>query len=123
MARAHAHVARVDLGRYQLAYRSGGTGRPTIVLEAGGGCTQDSWAAVFDQLAHLTGVVSYDRAGLGASDPGPRRRSCQDMVHDLHDLLVAAHIPAPYVLVGHSFGGRLCACMRTSTQAMWSGWS
>ena len=99
--------ARLNLGRYQLAYRCAGAGRPTVVLEAGGGCTQDSWAQVFDLIAQFTSVVSYDRAGLGASDPGLRRRTCQDMVRDLHDLLCAAKIAEPYVLVGHSFGGQI----------------
>lgn len=78
-----------------------------MILEAGAGCSQDTWAAVFDSIAQFTSVVSYDRAGLGASDRGPRPRSCQDMILDLHDLLVTASIPVPYVLVGHSFGGEI----------------
>jgi pimeloyl-ACP methyl ester carboxylesterase len=107
MVESLSQPARANLGRYQLAYRSRGSGRPTVVLEAGGGCSQDAWAGVFEALAQFTGVVSYDRLGLGASDPGLRRRTCLDLVRDLQDLLLAAAIPGPYVLVGHSFGGQV----------------
>ena len=34
-------------------------------------------------------------------------RSAGEMVNDLHALLVAAQVPGPYLLVGHSFGGLL----------------
>jgi pimeloyl-ACP methyl ester carboxylesterase len=99
--------ARLDLGRYHLSYRWSGSGTPTVVLEAGAGCTQESWAQVFDAIAEFTRVVRYDRAGLGASDLGSRRRTCQELVNDLHALLVNANLPGPYVLVGHSFGGQI----------------
>ena len=107
MAEPMLQRARVNLGRYQLAYRSSGSGRPTVLLEAGGGCSQDTWATVFDPIAEFTSVISYDRAGVGASDREPRPRSCQDLVQDLHDLLLTANISEPYVLVGHSFGGEI----------------
>src|SRR3984957_12155630 len=32
-------------------------------------------------------------------------RTAQDLVADLHILLQKAHIPGPYVIVAHSFGG------------------
>jgi pimeloyl-ACP methyl ester carboxylesterase len=51
-------------------------------------------------------VVVYDRAGLGWSDPG-RWPTARRMAEDLHRLVVAASIPPPYVLVGHSLGGLL----------------
>jgi pimeloyl-ACP methyl ester carboxylesterase len=99
--------ARVDLGPYHLMCRWSGIGAPTVVLEAGAGCTSDSWAQVFDAIAQFTRVVCYDRAGLGASDPGPRRRTCQEIVYDLQALLINANLLGPYVLVGHSFGGQI----------------
>jgi pimeloyl-ACP methyl ester carboxylesterase len=50
-------------------------------------------------------VVAYDRAGVGASEPAPTPRTGQEVVKDLHALLMAAQIRVPYVLVGQSFGG------------------
>ena len=96
---------QVDVGGYRLAVWVAGAGSPTVVLEAGGGCTSETWAGVAPAIAQLTRVVRYDRAGLGASEAAPRQRTCDDMVADLHALLTTAALPSPYVLVGHSFGG------------------
>jgi pimeloyl-ACP methyl ester carboxylesterase len=39
------------------------------------------------------------------SHPGPSPRAKDQIVEVLHDLLVAAEVTPPYILVGHSFGG------------------
>jgi pimeloyl-ACP methyl ester carboxylesterase len=49
--------------------------------------------------------VSYDRAGMGGSDPAPGPRAFAEMASDLGALLAAARVPGPYVLVGQSLGG------------------
>lgn len=97
----------VSIGGRRLAIREAGEGSPTVVLEAGMGCGLDLWDGVLEPIAGFTKVCSYDRAGLGMSDPAPTPRTCADIVEDLERLLEAASIPPPYVLVGHSFGG-LC---------------
>jgi pimeloyl-ACP methyl ester carboxylesterase len=64
-------------------------------------------------VKRFTGVLLYDRAGLGRSDPGPEPRTSARMVAELRALLREAGIDPPYVLVGHSLGGlnaRLFAC-------------
>jgi pimeloyl-ACP methyl ester carboxylesterase len=82
-----------------------GRGSPTIILEAGLMSTILSWTSIRRELARSYRVVSYDRAGLGWSDPGPLPRTAERMVDELHSLLERAAIPPPYLLVGHSFGG------------------
>ena len=47
----------------------------------------------------------YDRAGRGWSDPADGPQDGNHIAADLHTLLQRAHIPGPYVLAGHSFGG------------------
>jgi pimeloyl-ACP methyl ester carboxylesterase len=42
---------------------------------------------------------------MGWSDPGPLPRTAGRLADELHTLLQHASVPAPYVLVGHSFGG------------------
>src|SRR5918995_3116652 len=97
---------RVDIGDGTLSVSCAGTGSPTVVLEAGGGNAADTWASVQPEVARFTRVCSYDRAGLGQSDPAPSGvRTVQDSVDDLHALLAAADISGPIVLAGHSFGG------------------
>jgi len=51
-------------------------------------------------------VVSYDRAGLGWSDPSPAPRDAVTMAVELHAALHAAGVPGPFVLAGHSCGGQ-----------------
>ena len=97
---------RVDIGGRALFISCTGTGSPTVVLEAGGGNSADTWVSVQPEVARFTRVCSYDRAGLGQSDPAPSGvRTVQDSVDDLHALLAAADISGPIVLAGHSFGG------------------
>ncbi|HMI88655.1 MAG TPA: alpha/beta hydrolase [Polyangiaceae bacterium] len=84
-----------------------GGGSPTIVLEAGLGGDSSSWVFVQPQLAELTRVCSYDRAGYYFSDPGPMPRTADANVDDLHRTLEGASIRGPFVLVGHSLGGLL----------------
>jgi len=95
----------VDVGGHRLHLRCTGSGSPTVVLEPGLGEVSSAMAWIADSVAQDSRVCVYDRAGKGWSDPadGP-----QDAVHtatDLHTLLDRAHIPGPYVLAGHSFGG------------------
>jgi pimeloyl-ACP methyl ester carboxylesterase len=96
---------RVDIGGRRLSFIRDGYGAPTVVLEAGLGDTSDTWSQVQPAVARFACVCSYDRAGLGRSDPALTPRTCQDMVADLHALLRIAEIEPPYILVGHSFGG------------------
>ncbi len=95
-----------DIGGRRLSYSDSGMGSPTVVLEAGWGWGAWAWTWVFAGIAQETRVIAYDRAEIGASDPAPPGpRSAGDMAADLHALLSAAHVPGPYILVGHSFGG------------------
>jgi pimeloyl-ACP methyl ester carboxylesterase len=82
-----------------------GQGSPTIVLEAGGGKDGQTWAGIQPKLAQHTQVCSYDRAGLGWSDPGPSPRDADQVAAELHGLLASAYIHRPVVLMGHSMGG------------------
>ena len=82
-----------------------GEGEPTVILDAGLGDAYTSWRKVQPQIAKFTRVCSYDRAGLGYSDSGSRLRTSTVIAAELHELLRAAGINPPYVLVGHSMGG------------------
>jgi pimeloyl-ACP methyl ester carboxylesterase len=84
------------------------------VLDTGGGAGGvGSWPGVEDVLSHEATVVSYDRAGLGQSDPGLRHPTAVDMADDLAAVLDAVSPSEPVVLVGFSLGGlvvQLLAC-------------
>jgi pimeloyl-ACP methyl ester carboxylesterase len=95
----------VDVGGYKMHINCTGQGSPTVILAAGTADFSTTWAYVQPEIAKLTRVCAYDRAGLGWSEPSPLPRTAGNTVTELHTLLFNAKIPAPYVLVGHSLGG------------------
>lgn len=95
----------VDVGGYRLHIHALGEGQPTVVLDAGLGEPALTWAAIQPKIAKFSRVCSYDRAGVGWSDPGPQPRTYPRLVEELHTLLTNGGERPPYVLVGHSAGG------------------
>src|SRR5436305_3047923 len=95
----------VDIGGRSLHLNCKGKGSPTVILMAGGGAFSIDWALVQPKVAESTHVCSYDRAGLGWSDPGPADETVEQTIGDLHALLRAAGEKGPYLLVGASIGG------------------
>ena len=95
----------VDVGGFRLHIHCSGNGSPAIVLDAALGASSVSWSLVQPELATLARVCSYDRAGFGWSDAGPMPRTARRIADELRTLLDRAGVPAPFLLVGHSFGG------------------
>jgi pimeloyl-ACP methyl ester carboxylesterase len=94
-----------DIGGRSLYLECTGTGTPTIVMDAGLGNDHTTWAKVVPEVRGANRTCTYDRANIGASDKASKPRTSSDVVDDLHRLLAAANVHAPYVLVGHSFAG------------------
>lgn len=97
----------VSVGTHRLHLNCQGSGQPLVLLESGlSGWSQD-WALVQPELAKLTTVCSYDRAGYAWSDDAPESRTGLLAVQDLRTMLRAAGLQGPMVVVGHSWGGML----------------
>lgn len=95
----------VDVGGHRLHIWCTGAGTPSVVLDTGLGGTAFDWGYVQPAVAGFTQVCSYDRAGMGYSDSGPRPRTSQQIVRELRALLDASDIRGRVVLVGASVGG------------------
>jgi pimeloyl-ACP methyl ester carboxylesterase len=99
----------VDVGGYNLHFYALGEkkGLPTVILESGSGTPSSvsDWRYIQPEIAKLTRVISYDRAGYGWSDEANNIRSSQQIVEDLHAMLTKKGETGPFILVGHSFGG------------------
>jgi pimeloyl-ACP methyl ester carboxylesterase len=95
----------VQVGNVRVEIRLEGTGNPAVILESGFAGGLFPWGPVQSQVATRTLTLSYERAGLGRSDPGPEPRDAEQIARDLHGLLAAKAIARPYILVGHSAGG------------------
>ena len=95
----------VGIGSHRLHIHCTGRGSPAVVFESGLGGTSLDWVKVQPAVSEFTLSCSYDRAGYGWSESGPRPRHAARLAAELDKLLVYASVPPPYVLVGHSFGG------------------
>jgi pimeloyl-ACP methyl ester carboxylesterase len=95
----------VDIGGHRLHIWCTGSGTPAVILDSGLGGSFVDWSYVQPDIARFTTVCSYDRAGMGYSDPGPFPRTSQQIADELAVLLDRAHIPGPVVLAGASLGG------------------
>jgi pimeloyl-ACP methyl ester carboxylesterase len=94
----------VDVGGHRLHLHCAGSGTPAVVLESGLGETGAYWGWISTALAPDTRVCAYDRAGRGWSDPASAEQDGIAVATDLHTLLDRAHVPGPFVFVGHSSG-------------------
>jgi pimeloyl-ACP methyl ester carboxylesterase len=98
-----------DVGEHRLAYLCRGEGTPAVIIEDALGVPaleSGGWWDLMAEIAPLTRICVYDRAGLGLSDqPSAGPRTSQTAVGDLRTLLNAAQVHGPYVLVGHAVGG------------------
>jgi pimeloyl-ACP methyl ester carboxylesterase len=95
----------VEVAGRKMHLNCTGEGSPKVILESGLGDTYISWRKVQPEIAKMTRVCSYDRAGLGYSDSSSAPRTSKVIAEELHRLLVTAKVAPPYVLVGHSMGG------------------
>ncbi len=92
---------------HALHYQVAGKGSPTVILEAGLSGMSSVWGWIQPEVAGFTRVISYDRAGLGWSEPDDTPFTATRSAGQLHDLLRASGIEMPFVIVGHSMGGLL----------------
>lgn len=97
----------VSVGDHRLHIWCIGTGQPTVMMISGDGTPSVTLYAAQTRIAQFTRVCSYDRAGLGWSDPQHRAMSLGDKVADF-ERLVIAKTSGPLVLVPES-GGNLVA--------------
>ena len=95
----------IDVGGHRLHLYCTGSGSPTVVLEPGHGGSSSDFGWITPAVARETRVCVYDRAGRGWSDAADGPQDGAHIAADLHTLLERAHVPGPYVLAGHSFGG------------------
>ncbi len=115
-----------------------GKGSPTVILISGFRGAYDDWthvldpanpagapvsskSAVFSRVGRFTRVCAYDRPGttdfggrLTDSTPVLQPTTACEGAVDLHDLLAAADVPGPFVVVAHSWGGLIARLFASS---------
>jgi pimeloyl-ACP methyl ester carboxylesterase len=86
-------------------FSGGGSGSPLVLFEVSGFSNSLSFREARAGLSQHTRVCSYDRMGIGWSDPGPATIPVTLLADDLRKLLDAVSPDAPAVLVASSIGG------------------
>ncbi len=80
-------------------------GEPVIVFESGHGTPMGNWDRVLTDSAALGPVVTYDRPGVGQSEPIDEIPTIKNVADRLIKILYHLELEPPYLLVGHSLGG------------------
>jgi pimeloyl-ACP methyl ester carboxylesterase len=94
----------IDIGSRRLHLYCVGKGSPAVIIENGQSSFSIDWGLVQPEVAKITRVCTYDRAGYAWSERGPATGSVEQTTDDLHLLLRTAGVRPPYVLVGASIG-------------------
>jgi len=108
---------------HRLAFHVTPGHSPTLVLDAGGGEDSSYWDALVPQLSQATGsqIITYDRAGMGASDevkgPWDGRAAASDLQAGLRELGVTRDV----VLVSHSQAGEVATYFVRANPGVLSG--
>ena len=95
----------VALGDREIHLLCSGIGSPTVIVDVGLGATSLEWDAVRERVAAHQQICVFERAGYGWSSLGPWPRTAARNVEDLRDVVQRAGLTAPFLLVGHSYGG------------------
>jgi pimeloyl-ACP methyl ester carboxylesterase len=100
---------------YRIHDRSRDPGEPAIVLESGLAFPAAGWAWLVPALARRYTVLTYQRAGYGASTyAGRGGYRLSHSVDDLVDLVTGVLPGRPLILAGHSLGGYLALLAATA---------
>jgi pimeloyl-ACP methyl ester carboxylesterase len=95
----------IDVDGHGLHLVCQGAGEPIVIVEMGAGQRVSAWNGTQPELAADNRTCVYERAGTGASEPGPAPRTSQRIADELHALIVAAGLPTPVIVLSHSLGG------------------
>jgi pimeloyl-ACP methyl ester carboxylesterase len=95
----------VDVGPRRLHLLCAGSGAPTVILENGAFNNSASFAELRTELAARTRVCSYDRQGIGWSDPASWSTSVGALADELGVLQDRAGLAPPFVIIASSMGG------------------
>ena len=108
-AQPAAGLHMISNGGHRLAFHLTPGHLPAIVLDAGGGADSSYWKDIVPKLSAQTGseIITYDRAGVGASDEAPGPWHVEDAVSDLTAGLTELGVTHDVILVSHSLSGEI----------------
>lgn len=97
----------VDVAGSKLHLRCEGTGQPTVLMFSGSGAPSVVSYELQDRVSQHTRTCSYDRAGLGWSEPSQTDHGFTELSDALTELLDKAGEQGPFILAPESYGGMI----------------
>ncbi|MDX1617103.1 MAG: alpha/beta fold hydrolase, partial [Candidatus Promineifilaceae bacterium] len=82
--------------------------RTIVFIHGYAGCAE-TWEHQINYFSHSYRVVAPDLRGHGESDAPYTRYTMPELVSDIYAISQYLRLPQQFVLVGHSFGGSICA--------------
>lgn len=82
-----------------------GNAEYTVVLENDIGMTSLEWRRFIKDAPKDLRYFYYNRAGYGESEPIKKDRTPENSAKELYEVLKKQGYKAPYILVGHGYGG------------------
>lgn len=89
----------------ERSYIRSGSGLPAVVLQAGLQDGKSAWSSAIAGLSRDHLVIAFDRPGRSDTPATDAPRDPCTIAAEERRLLLAAKVPPPYILVGHSLGG------------------
>lgn len=80
-------------------------GQPMIVFESGYGTPMGHWDKILTGVSEFAPLVTYDRPGIGESEPDNEMPTIKNVADKLLKILNHLNLEPPYILAGHSLGG------------------
>ncbi len=96
---------QVTVDNHKMSMFVSGTGKFTVILEAGGSSNHRCYRTIDTAIAKITRVISYDRPGYLKSEICNKTRDAITIAKELKEGLATGGYPPPYILVGWSMGG------------------
>ena len=103
---ANIESLRLKVGNDQAHYLKAGSGPPILLIHGGASDSRD-WVGTMTALSRHYSLYAPDLIGFGRSDRNEEGYYVSDFVEFILGFIQKLGLHAP-VLVGHSFGGRLC---------------
>jgi len=96
---------KVKIDGHEMMLYTSGSGKATIVLEAGGSSNHKCFKKIEPEIAKFAKVVSYDRPGYLLSATCSKPGDADKVAKELKEALTKSNIQPPYILAGWSMGG------------------
>ena len=97
---------KLKVGDHQAHYLKAGSGTPVVLIHGGASDSQE-WVSTINALCHRYSLYAPDLIGYGLSDRTKEGYYLSDFSEFILGFVETLGLEQP-VLVGHSFGGRLC---------------